>query len=128
MSRSLARGIVALLFAAGCGPSLREVPEIRPEASVSGKLRRVDAVVEEMIAAKKLAGAVVVAAKDGQLVFAGAYGKMDLEAGTAVRPDALFRIYAMTKAIVSAAALVLVDEGKLKLDAPIGESIPELGA
>lgn len=126
MIRSLARGIIVLLFAAGCGPSLREVPEVRPDASVSGKLRRVDAVVEEMIAAKKLAGAVVVAAKDGQVVFTGSYGKMDLEAATAMRPDAIFRIYSMTKAIVSAAALVLVDEGKLKLDAPIGESIPEL--
>jgi CubicO group peptidase (beta-lactamase class C family) len=43
-----------------------------------------------------------------------------------MRPDAIFRIYSMTKAIVTAAALQLVDDGKLKLDAPIGESVPEL--
>ena len=126
MVRSLSRGILAFLFAAGCGPTLREVPQIRPEPPVSQKLRKVDTVVEEMIAAKKLAGAVVLIAKDGQVVFSETYGKMDLEVGTPMRSDAIFRIYSMTKAIVSAAALVLVDEGRLKLEAPVGESIPEL--
>src|SRR6516165_5933513 len=53
MVRSLSRGILAFLFAAGCGPTLREVPQIRPEPPVSQKLRKVDTVVEEMIAAKK---------------------------------------------------------------------------
>jgi CubicO group peptidase (beta-lactamase class C family) len=125
MTRSRILGIAALLLA-GCAPSLREVPEARPEAPVSQKLRKVDAVVEEMIGARKLAGAIVLVAKDGQVVFSGSYGKMDLEAGTAMRPDAIFRIYSMTKAIVTSAALQLVDDGKLKLDAPIGESIPEL--
>lgn len=126
MVRSRALGIVALLIAAGCAPSLREVPAGRVEASTSQKLRKVDAVVEEMIAAHKLAGAVILVAKDGQVVFSGTYGKMDVDAGTPMRPDAIFRIYSMTKAIVTAAALQLVDEGKLRLDAPIGESIPEL--
>ena len=120
MNRSRAVGIFALLTLAACAPSLREVP------AASRKLPKVDAAMEEMIAARKLAGAVVLVAKDGQIVFSGTYGKMDLEAGTAMRPDAIFRIYSMTKAIVSAAALVLVDEGRLKLDAPIGDSIPEL--
>jgi CubicO group peptidase (beta-lactamase class C family) len=119
MMRSLARGIVCLLVAAGCGPSL-------PEAPAPEKFRKVDAVVQEMIAAKKLAGAVILVARNGQLAYTGTYGKMDLEAGTPMRPDAIFRIYSMTKAIVSAAALVLVDEGRLKLEAPIGDSIPEL--
>src|SRR5215471_1966853 len=101
MVRSLSRGILALLFASGCSPTLREVPEIRPEPAVSLKLRKVDAVFEEMIAAKKLAGAVVLIAKDGRVVFSESYGKMDLEAGTPMRSDAIFRIYSMTKAIVS---------------------------
>jgi CubicO group peptidase (beta-lactamase class C family) len=41
------------------------------------------------------------------------------------RSSAIFRIYSMTKAIVSAAALILVDEGKLRLDAPVAELLPE---
>jgi len=117
MMRSAAVVLTTLLLALGCGPSLREVQE---------KLHKVDGVMEEMIASKKVAGAVVLVAKDGEVVFNGTYGKMDLEAGTPMRPDAIFRIYSMTKAIVSAAALTLVDEGKLKLDAPVAESIPEL--
>src|ERR1041384_4270457 len=105
MVRSRFLGIAALLIAVGCAPSLREVPAGRVEPSASQKLRKVDAVVEEMIAARKLAGAVVLVAKDGQVVFSGTYGKMDVDAGTPMRPDAIFRIYSMTKAIVTAAAL-----------------------
>src|SRR5688572_29992202 len=120
------RVLALLLPAFGCASPLRDIPEGRPDAGIAQKFKKVDAVLEEMIAARKLAGAIVLAAKDGQVVFNGVYGKMDLEAGTPMQPDALFRIYSMTKAIVSAAALVLVDDGKLKLDAPIGESIPEL--
>jgi CubicO group peptidase (beta-lactamase class C family) len=119
-------GIAALLLFLGCGSPVREVPEARPAPPVSEKFRKVDAAVEEMIAGKKLAGAIVLVAKDGRIVFTGTYGKMDLEAGVPMRPDAIFRIYSMTKAIVSAAALLLVDDGKLKLDAPVAELIPEL--
>jgi CubicO group peptidase (beta-lactamase class C family) len=86
MFRSHALGTAALLIAVGCAPSLREVPEARPEAAVSRKLRKVDAAVEEMVAARKLAGAVILVAKDGQVVFSGTYGKMDLDAGTRCGP------------------------------------------
>jgi CubicO group peptidase (beta-lactamase class C family) len=109
---------LAMLFSVGCATS-------RPGLSQE-KLHRIDAVVEDMIAKNKIAGAIVMVAKDGAVAFTGTYGKMDLEAAKPMRPDAIFRIYSMTKAIVTAAALVLVDEGKLKLDAPIGESISEL--
>jgi CubicO group peptidase (beta-lactamase class C family) len=116
--KSFAATTLALLLALGCATSQ---PGLSQE-----KLHKVDAVVEDMIAKNKIAGAIVMVAKDGVVAFTGTYGKMDLEAAKPMRPDAIFRIYSMTKGIVSAAALALVEEGKLKLDAPVGDYVPEL--
>ncbi len=90
------------------------------------KLAILDPVIVEMIEKKKIAGEVIIVAKDGEVAYLNAWGKMDLEAGKPMRPDTIFRIYSMTKAIATAAALVLFDEGKLGLDDPIGKWIPEL--
>jgi CubicO group peptidase (beta-lactamase class C family) len=51
---------------------------------------------------------------------------MNLEADKPMRADAIFRIYSMTKAIATAAALTLVEEGKLGLDDPVGKWVAEL--
>jgi CubicO group peptidase (beta-lactamase class C family) len=49
---------------------------------------------------------------------------MDLERGTPMRPDAIFRIYSMTKPITSVALLMLLEEGKIALDDPVSRYIP----
>jgi CubicO group peptidase (beta-lactamase class C family) len=116
---------LAGVLVAGCAPALREVREAQVDPAVAAKLRKVDAAIQELIAAKKMAGEVVLVAKDGEIVYSSAHGKMDLEAGTPMRAEAIFRIYSMTKAIVTAGALILVDEGKLKLDAPVAELLPD---
>jgi len=105
-----------------------EVPRGTPESVglSSEKLHQVDGIVEDMVARKKLAGAVVMVAKDGVIAFTGVYGKMDLEAQKPMSADAIFRIYSMTKAIVTAGALILVEEGKLRLDAAVGDVVSEL--
>jgi len=108
--------LLPLLLALGCAAA----PRLSPE-----KLHSLDPVLDGMVAKKKLAGAIVLVAKDGEIVFERSYGMMDLEAATPMRPDAIVRIYSMTKAIVTAAALLLVDEGKLGLDDPVAKSIPE---
>ena len=51
-------------------------------------------------------------------------GKIN-EAGTAAGPDSLWRVYSMTKPVTAMAAMILIDEGKLKLDQPISDFIPE---
>ena len=53
------------------------------------------------------------------------YGVMDLETKQPVERDTIFRIYSMSKAITSAAALILHDEGKLDLQAPVSKYLPE---
>jgi CubicO group peptidase (beta-lactamase class C family) len=126
MSRFWAFALATASFL-GCGSVPGEVPESKPSAGVAAKLLKVDVAVREMIEKKKVAGEVVLVAKDGQIVYTGAWGKMD-EAGTPMKADTIFRIYSMTKAIVTAGALILVDEGKLRLDAPIAELLPEFKA
>jgi CubicO group peptidase (beta-lactamase class C family) len=55
-----------------------------------------------------------------------AVGKLALEGDAPLRPDTLFRIASMTKAVTAAAALMLVEEGMLSLDAPVDSLLPEL--
>ncbi len=62
----------------------------------------------------------------GHLVHESCHGMMDVEAGKPMRRDALFRIASMTKPIVSAAALQLLEEGKLRLNDPVTDWLPEL--
>ncbi|HEX7900391.1 MAG TPA: serine hydrolase domain-containing protein [Planctomycetota bacterium] len=107
-----------LAFAAGCAA--------RPPRFDDQKLAAVDALMKEKTAQKKLAGAIILAMRDGRVEVERAYGSRDLEASKPMLFDTIFRIYSMSKAITTAAALTLVDEGKLKLDDPIGLHVPEL--
>ena len=74
---------------------------------------------------QKIAGGIVLVARNGKLVFQETYGLRNLDGKLPVERDTIFRIYSMSKAITSAAALMLVDEGKLDLDAPVAKYLPE---
>ena len=67
------------------------------------------------------------ATRDGPL-YQGAFGTRALPDGAAMTPDTVFWIASMTKAITSTAAMQLVEQGKLALDGPIAEVLPELAA
>src|SRR5712675_501705 len=71
-----------------------------------------------------LAGAVGLVLQDGRVVYQRAVGWADREAGRKMTPDAIFRIASQTKAITSAAALTLVEEGKLDLADPVSRYLP----
>src|SRR5437763_6040338 len=108
MRRNPSAAILLLSCFAACGTP---APKVDPAAIQ--KLHQIDGVIEEMIAKNKIAGEVILVAKDGEVVLTGVYGKMDLEVDKPMKADAIFRIYSMSKAIVTAAALTLVEEGKL---------------
>ncbi|WP_438029846.1 serine hydrolase domain-containing protein [Sorangium sp. So ce233] len=86
--------------------------------------RRLDAVVDAATAQGRIVGAVVVVARDGEVVYRRAAGFVDREAGIRMREDTVFRLASMTKPIVSAAALALVDAGALGLDDPVTKWLP----
>ena len=92
------------------------------------KLKLVDQKMEELIKEGRLAGGIVVVARKGKVVHFGTYGKRDIENDLPVEKDTIFRIYSMTKAITSVAALMLNEEGKLNLDDPLSKYFPSLKA
>ena len=91
------------------------------------KLQKVDHVIEDFIENKELAGAVTIIARKGKVVHFSAKGMQDIASAKVMEKDAIFRIYSMTKAVVSAAAMVLVERGKLNLDIPVSNYIPSIG-
>ena len=91
-------------------------------------LSAIDQALRQAADAKQVAGVVAMAATDDGILYQGAFGKRDLVKGSDMTPDSVFWIASMTKAITSAAAMQLVEEGKLLLDQPMGALIPELAA
>lgn len=76
----------------------------------------------------RLAGVATLVWRDGEIVQFAAAGWRDLAARTPLTRDTIFRIASMTKPVVSAAALQLVEAGVLALDAPIARWLPEASA
>src|SRR5690348_7098309 len=89
-------------------------------------LPQIDQVLRKGIDAGDVPGVVAVAATRDGPVYEGAFGKRALPAGPAMTADTVFWIASMTKAITSTAAMQLVERGKLGLEAPIRDVVPEL--
>ena len=85
-----------------------------------------DNALEAAIAAAGIAGAVAHVAGPEGVRYARAFGVTDATSGTTVREDSIFQIASMTKAVVSAAAMQMVERGQLALDAPVGDLLPGL--
>lgn len=86
---------------------------------------RFDAIIDRAIAEQRVVGTVVVAAREEREVYRRAAGFADREAEIPVRPDTIFRLASVTKPIVAAATLVLVDKGRLGLDMPVTDALPD---
>ncbi len=85
----------------------------------------IQAVVQHALDDRRLVGAVVLVARDGELIHRQAAGWADRESRRAMHVDALFRLSSVSKPIISTAALVLVAQERLDLDAGIGRWLPE---
>jgi methyl acetate hydrolase len=89
---------------------------------------QIDQLLRQKSDAKEIPGVVAMAANSQQTIYQGAYGKRDLSKDDAMTPDSVFWIASMTKAITTAGAMQLVEQGTLSLDAPIGKVLPDLAA
>src|SRR6478735_6422206 len=74
-----------------------------------------------------LPGAVVAIAKDGKLAFLQAIGFQDRAKTIPMKTNSIFWIASMTKPVTSVAAMILVEDGRLELDAPVARYLPKLG-
>ncbi|MGH7349723.1 MAG: serine hydrolase domain-containing protein [Candidatus Rokuibacteriota bacterium] len=90
--------------------------------------KSLDSTFSQAVAAKKIPGVVAVAATDKGVVYEGAFGQREIGKPAAMTLDTVAWIASMTKAITAAAAMQLVERGKLALERPAGEVVPEIGA
>ncbi len=81
--------------------------------------------LESEIERGRLPGAVALIARHGKLVLCESLGAQDPQAGVPMALDSIFRIYSMTKPIVSAAAMMLIERGRLLLSDPVAKFVPE---
>jgi CubicO group peptidase (beta-lactamase class C family) len=101
----------------------------RGDAKAAGvdpdKLRAIDALLSRAVDERQIAGAVALVARRGKIVHLASAGMQDAEAGLPIREDTIYRIASMTKPITSVAAMMLVEEDKLRLEDPVSKFIPE---
>jgi CubicO group peptidase (beta-lactamase class C family) len=91
----------------------------------SERLQRVGELVQRHIAAGSFSGAVTLVARNGRIVHHEAYGLMDLESKKPMVKDGIFRIMSMTKPVIGVSILMMMEEGKVRLQDPISKFIPE---
>jgi methyl acetate hydrolase len=89
---------------------------------------QIDQVLRQKSDAREIPGVVAVAATSKEVTYQGAFGKRDLSKDDAMTTDSVFWIASMTKAVTAAGAMQLVEQGRLALEAPIGNVLPDLAA
>src|SRR6201746_1130800 len=92
----------------------------------SSRLARIAAWQQSQVDAGAFSGAVAAIARNGRVAYLRAVGFRDRAKTIPLQPDAIFWIASMTKPVISVAAMMLVEEGKLDLAAPVYKYIPEL--
>ena len=122
-----ATAFVAAAFAAATTSAFAQpLPKASPESvgMSSERLGKLTAALNQEVTDKKLPGAVVMVARKGRLVYSQAFGNLNSAGGGAMKEDSLFRIYSMTKPLVSTALMMLVEDGRVQLTDPVGKFLP----
>jgi CubicO group peptidase (beta-lactamase class C family) len=91
------------------------------------QLKRLEEVTQKHVDSGLVPGAVMLVARRGKIAWFSTLGKRDVATGDAMKPDAIFRIYSMTKPIVSVAVMQMVEEGRLQVSDPVSKFLPEIG-
>ena len=119
--------MLLLLSSVVISTSAAETPRAKPDdVGISlQRLQRIHDLMQRHIDAGDFSGAVTLVARNGRIAHLEAQGFMDLETKKAMASDAMFRIMSMTKPVVGLAVLMLVEDGKVKLNDPVSKFIPE---
>ncbi len=104
-----------------------ELPTATPESvgMSSERLARIAPAMQRYIDASLVPGTITAIMRRGKLVHLELNGEMDVDAGKAMRRDAIFRIASMTKPITSVALMMLWEEGRFQLRDPVARFLPE---
>jgi CubicO group peptidase (beta-lactamase class C family) len=94
------------------------------DATVATRAPKIDAAIDQALADARIVGAVVLVARDGAIVYRRAAGLADRERSVPMREQAVFRLASLSKPLVTAAALRLVERGKIALSDPVTRYLP----
>jgi CubicO group peptidase (beta-lactamase class C family) len=125
--RTALAGLIVVFGLTLAWPLTAAAPTAKPEdvGLSTDRLKRVAELVQRHIAAGSFSGAVALVARNGRVGYHEAFGQMDLEAKKPMVKDGLFSIMSMTKPIIGVATLMMMEEGKVRLQDPISKFIPE---
>lgn len=129
----LATGAVILLTVAAVSARQQPapaLPRVAPDAIglAPAVLDEATALLAQLVADRKIAGAVTAVARHGRIGYLQAAGVQDLTTGAPMTERSLFRIYSMAKPVTAVAVMMLHDEGKFRLDDPVHKYLPEFAA
>jgi CubicO group peptidase (beta-lactamase class C family) len=94
----------------------------------SARLARLAPLMESYVTERGVVGISTMISRRGEVVHAEQFGFQDKEAGIPMAPDTIFRIYSMTKPVVSTALMLLHEEGRFQLEQPVAQYLPPFGA
>jgi CubicO group peptidase (beta-lactamase class C family) len=126
------RGSVIACIAAisVAGAPIAALAQAQPEPTQAGmsaqRIQRVSQVDAQYVADGSIAGAVTLVHRKGHLAHVSVHGYQDLATKTPMRRDTIFALASMTKPITAVAAMILVEDGRLRLDEPVDRWLPEL--
>src|SRR5438128_5950048 len=119
--------LLALLFV--LSPVVAQaLPTASPEEVGLSKERlgRIAPALARQIEAKSFPGAVAMVVRKGKIAYFETVGQLDPKTSASMPKDAIFRLYSMTKPFTSVAAMMLVEEGRIRLTDPVGMYLPQL--
>ncbi len=109
--------------------SVQQIEASPEEVGLSSEgMARLTRHVQAYVDAGKFPGAISMVQRRGKVVHFQTYGQRDIEAGTPVECETIFRIYSMTKPIVSVGLMTLYEEGRVQIDDPVSKYIPQFRA
>ena len=105
----------------------QDLSPVKPESAgfSSERLTRLDEKFNSYVTENKMAGSVILVERKGKIAYYKAFGFRDKESGSKMDVGSMFRIASQTKAIVSTAIMILQEEGKLLIQDPVSQFIPE---
>ena len=123
--RSFVLGLV-FAFSAAAPSWAADLPSAPPESVgfSSERLARIGPVIKGEMERGQYPGAVILVARKGHIVYFESFGHLDPAGGKSMTKDAIFRLYSMTKPYTSVAAMMLVEEGRLRLTDQVSKYIP----
>src|SRR5258708_1958614 len=124
----LGAAALATLPALAAGATQSRDGRMQTHLGERGRFKSIDEALEQGVSNGTVAGVVALAADSRGVVYEAAYGKRDLAGSAEMTQDTVFWLLSMTKAITATACMQLVERGKLSLDQPMSEVLPELAA